>query len=184
MIVESADDHELLDVPTGQVERIVCFGAVGISAGVRSWALNSGIDIALLSRRGTYLGDLRSAAAPRRAARLRAQLQATDDTGIWLPFARAAVEAKLRKQVVLLQRFNRRDTEEVVGYTAGHITQLMGMIPQATDRDGLMGLEGTAARAYFTALSADWRDGVRKVFRELPELKWQEGNDAKAAGND
>ena len=26
--------------------------------------------------------------------------------------------------------------------------------------------------AYFAALSADWREGVRKVFRELPELKW------------
>lgn len=26
--------------------------------------------------------------------------------------------------------------------------------------------------AYFTALSADWRKGVRKVFRELPELEW------------
>ena len=26
--------------------------------------------------------------------------------------------------------------------------------------------------AYFTALSADWREGVRKVFRELPDLEW------------
>jgi putative proteasome-type protease len=26
--------------------------------------------------------------------------------------------------------------------------------------------------AYFTALSADWSEGVRKVFRELPELEW------------
>jgi putative proteasome-type protease len=25
---------------------------------------------------------------------------------------------------------------------------------------------------YFTALSADWSEGVRKVFRELPELTW------------
>ena len=26
--------------------------------------------------------------------------------------------------------------------------------------------------AYFKALSADWSEGVRKVFRELPELEW------------
>jgi len=26
--------------------------------------------------------------------------------------------------------------------------------------------------AYFTALSADWSEGVRKVFRKLPELEW------------
>jgi putative proteasome-type protease len=29
---------------------------------------------------------------------------------------------------------------------------------------------------YFTALSASWRDGVRKVFRELPDFEWSEGN--------
>ena len=26
--------------------------------------------------------------------------------------------------------------------------------------------------AFFKALSADWSEGVRRVFRELPELKW------------
>jgi putative proteasome-type protease len=26
--------------------------------------------------------------------------------------------------------------------------------------------------AYFTALSAKWSEGVRRVFRELPDLEW------------
>ena len=26
--------------------------------------------------------------------------------------------------------------------------------------------------AYFTALSDEWGDGVRQVFRDLPELRW------------
>lgn len=29
---------------------------------------------------------------------------------------------------------------------------------------------------YFTALSAAWRDGVRKVFRELPDFEWSVGD--------
>lgn len=29
--------------------------------------------------------------------------------------------------------------------------------------------------AYFSALSAEWRAGVRKVFRELPDLEWEDG---------
>ena len=29
---------------------------------------------------------------------------------------------------------------------------------------------------YFTALSAAWRDGVRKVFRELPHFEWSAGD--------
>jgi putative proteasome-type protease len=48
-------------------------------------------------------------------------------------------------------------------------------------RSILVCYDGTASRsqpgcrqryAYFTALSADWSEGVRKVFRELPELEW------------
>jgi putative proteasome-type protease len=29
---------------------------------------------------------------------------------------------------------------------------------------------------YFMALSASWRDGVRKVFRELPDFEWSDGD--------
>jgi putative proteasome-type protease len=29
---------------------------------------------------------------------------------------------------------------------------------------------------YFTALSAEWREGVRKVFRDLPDLEWSENS--------
>ena len=152
LIVESSDDTELLDVPTGQVERIVCFGAIGISAGLRSWALHDGVDIALLSRRGTYLGELRSADDSRRITRLRAQLAAQTDPQVWLPFARAAIDAKLRKQLVLLQRLTRRDTDDTVTHSAGLVDQLIGMTGEATDRDGLMGVEGAAARAYFDGL--------------------------------
>jgi CRISPR/Cas system-associated endonuclease Cas1 len=54
LVVESADDQELLDVPSGQVERLVCFGAVGVSAGFRSWALANGVDQVFLSRCGSY----------------------------------------------------------------------------------------------------------------------------------
>jgi putative proteasome-type protease len=31
--------------------------------------------------------------------------------------------------------------------------------------------------AYFTALSAEWSEGVRKVFRELPDLEWSAAKD-------
>jgi len=154
LIVESRDDEELLDIPAGHVERIVCFGAIGVSAGLRSWALNSGVDIALLSRRGTYLGELRSANDGRRIARLRAQLRACDDPTAWLPFARSVVEAKLRKQVVVLQRANRRETHEAVGTAGVYITRMTAMLGEAIERDGLMGVEGTSARAYFEALGA------------------------------
>jgi putative proteasome-type protease len=36
--------------------------------------------------------------------------------------------------------------------------------------------------AYFTALSADWSEGVRKVFRELPDLEWEVGRSSEKPG--
>ncbi len=56
VIVESPDDTELLDVPSGTVERIVCFGAAGISAGLRSWALTHEVDLVFLSAEAAISG--------------------------------------------------------------------------------------------------------------------------------
>jgi CRISPR-associated protein Cas1 len=108
LIVESPDDQELLDVPSGLVERIVCFGSVGVSAGVRSWALATGVEQVFLSRRGSYLGHARAGGHRSRVTRLRAQLALADDDPRALGFGRAVVEAKIRKQVVVLRRLARR----------------------------------------------------------------------------
>lgn len=51
LIIESPDDEPVLDVPTGHVGRIVCFGSVGVSAGVRSWAMSSDVDVVCIPPR-------------------------------------------------------------------------------------------------------------------------------------
>lgn len=161
LIVQSAQDAEMLDIPSGTVERIVCFGAVGISAGLRSWALATEVDLVFLSRRGSYLGQAWTAAGERRLGRLRAQLSAADDPARAVPFARAVVDAKVRKQMVLLQRLARRDNTEVVSPAVGQIGELLAMLPECGTRDELMGIEGAAARQYFTALGQIMPDGMR-----------------------
>lgn len=153
LVVESSDDAEVLNVPSGLVERLVCFGAIGISAGLRSWALASDVDLVFLSRRGTYLGHAWPAASGRRLARLRAQLAAAEDAQRTLAFSRAVVAAKAGKQKILLQRFARRDNHEPVLAAVRRIDHLLAMLPDCANRDETMGIEGAAAREYFVALS-------------------------------
>lgn len=153
LVIQSPDDAELLSVPSGLVERIVCFGAVGISAGLRSWALASDIDVVFLSRRGTYLGHAWPAASGHRLARLRAQMAAADDPGRVVKFARAVVAAKAGKQKILLQRFARRGNHEPVLGAVRQIDHLLAMLPDSTTRDEAMGIEGACAREYFAALA-------------------------------
>jgi CRISPR-associated protein Cas1 len=161
LIVQSAQDAEVLDIPSGTVERVVCFGAVGISAGLRSWALASEVELVFLSRRGTYLGQAWTATAGRRISRLRAQLAVADNPARALPFARAVVDAKVRKQMVLLQRLARRDNTEIISSAVGQISELLAMLPECGTRDELMGVEGAAAREYFAALGQIMPDGLR-----------------------
>jgi CRISP-associated protein Cas1 len=86
------------------------------------------------------------------SSRWRAELRAADDPALRAVFGRTVVDGKVRKQAVVLQRLARRHNAELVATTIEQLRQLLAMLPEATGRDELMGLEGAAARAYFAAL--------------------------------
>lgn len=151
LLVETAAEVEILDVPTSHVARVVCFGSVGLSAGARAWAMGNDVDVAFVSRRGGYLGQLLPASSPTRVDRLRAQLQFAAKP-LALPTAVAMVEAKIRKQMVLLQRFGRRAHAELVRDAVSQMRGLVGMLPGCTSTFEAMGMEGAAAATYFPCL--------------------------------
>lgn len=151
IIVESKDAAPILDVPSSQVGRMVCFGSIGVSAGVRTWAFSNDIGVVFASRTGNYLGTMLSQGHGSRPARLRAQL-AVADTPRALGIARAITLAKITKQQVLLERMNRRPGHEDVSDAVGQLGALLSMLPAATTAMEVMGLEGAAARFYFPCL--------------------------------
>lgn len=164
VLVESADDAELLDVPQSHVGRLVCWGSVGVSAGFRSWALAEGIETVLATRRGAFLGLISNPGAQDRADRLRAQLDVVG-TGRQLTIGRSLVEAKLRKQIVVLRRFGRRDWAEQTREATSLIQQMIVLLPDCRDSAQLMGMEGSAARAYFGCLGTMFQEDLRFMTR-------------------
>lgn len=164
LLVESKDDVGVIDVPTTQVGRIVCFGSVGLSAGARSWALANDVDIVLASRSGNYLGTMLSHGRRYRPARLRAQL-AMDESAQATAIGRAMVAGKIRKQQVVLQRANRPAQADDVRDVVGQLSELLRMVPDATNSNELMGLEGAAARFYFPCLGALMPEELRFTLR-------------------
>ncbi len=153
LVAESKNDEELLSVPVSHVARVVLLGSVGLTAGARAWALESGVTVVLASRTGSYQGSLVSHAERWRPDRLRRQLAFTDSDAA-LALARGIVEAKVTKQRVLLQRYARRDNHDEVAAAVSGLEALLRMLPDAADRAELMGLEGAAARTYFPAYGA------------------------------
>lgn len=152
VIAETADNQEVLDVPSTHVSRVVCFGSVGLSAGTRTWAMANEVDVAFVSRRGSYLGQLLPASSATRVARLRSQLSFADDLTRSLPLSRAIVDAKIRKQIVVLQRFGRRHHADQTRDAIAAMRQLLIMVPDSATSEETMGLEGAAAAAYFPCL--------------------------------
>lgn len=152
VLVESADKAGLLSVPETTVDRVVCFGSVGFSAGAREWALGSQVPVIFLSRKGSYQGQLLGADGRKRTSRLRAQLSLTPERSMAL--ARVMLRGKLTKQGVLLRHFTRDDNADRVAPATSEIGSYCAMLDAAISPDELMGLEGAAARSYFGAWEA------------------------------
>ena len=150
--VESRDDEKILDVPISLVARVICFGSVGVSAGVRAWALSRGIDVVFLSRRGSYQGQLLAGNSNTRVARLRAQIEVSGDRDRVLGFAREVIDTKIRHQITVIQRFGRRDRADDIAELVGRMRAMTSLLPASETTEEVMGLEGAAARSYFEAL--------------------------------
>lgn len=153
LLIESGAEAQLLSVPVSQVSRIVVYGSVGVSAGVRDWAMTSNIDVVFATRRGAYQGSLISATGGARVSRLRAQLAMADRPGS-LQVARAIVSAKIGHQRIVLRRYVDESTADAVAAAVSAMEGYERLLPECTTVAEVMGVEGAAAAAYFPALGS------------------------------
>lgn len=149
--VRTKNSEEVLSIPTGHISRIVTFGSVGFSAGARAWALKNEVEVVFASRTGSLQGVLRPAGSPLLVKRLRRQMDAVTSAES-LEVAKAIVDAKIRKQYVLIQRFSRRKYREEARPAVDAMKRLLTMLPDCASTNEVMGLEGAAAREYFQTL--------------------------------
>jgi CRISP-associated protein Cas1 len=152
VVVDAPDGESLLSVPASAVGRVVCFGAVWVSTGFRSWALTHDVETMFCTLPGRYLGTLGPPGSGTRVRRVRAQLLAASDPDVSLGFSRAVAEAKIRKQAVLLHRMAGPENHDVVRGPAERVRSALDGIAGCPDKETLRGIEGAAARSYFEAL--------------------------------
>ena len=154
VIVEAPGSLPATSVPKNSVTRIVLSGNVGLSAGARSWAMRSGIDVVCLSRRGSYQGALIGANRGAHASRLLAQVALTGDHERRVRLAASLIGAKIRGQIHVLTRIARRDETVHVADTTAHMHAWRRSLAGARTLDEVMGIEGACSNAYFDALPA------------------------------
>ena len=154
VLVDAPGSLPSTSLPKNSVTRIVLSGNVGLSAGARSWAMRSGVDVVCLSRRGSYQGALIGANRGAHASRLLAQVALTGDRERRVRLAASLIGAKIRGQIHVLTRIARRDQAVHVADTTAHMHAWRRSLASARTLDEVMGIEGACSNAYFDALSA------------------------------
>ena len=174
VLVDAPGSLPATSVPKNSVTRIVLSGNVGLSAGARSWAMRSGVDVVCLARRGSYQGTLIGSNRGAHASRLLVQVALVGDRERRVCLAASLIGAKIRGQIHVLTRIARRDEAVHVADTTAHMHAWRRSLAGARTLDEVMGIEGACSNAYFDALAgcvpADFTfDGrSRRPPRDLP----------------
>jgi len=154
VLVDAPGSLPATSIPNNSVTRIVLSGNVGLSAGARSWAMRSGVDVVCLSRRGFYHGTLIGANRGAHASRHLAQVAVTGDHERRVRLSAILIGAKIRGQIHVLTRIARRDQAVHVADTTAHMHARRHSLAGARTLDEIMGIEGACSNAYFDALAA------------------------------
>ena len=146
------DDEVVLDLPYHKLETVLLFGNIQVTTQAMAELLEKGVNLSLFSRNGIFRGSL---SPPRgRNVELRlAQFEHYRDSARALALARAMVEAKIANGLTVLERY--REHNEVSGEFEQRRGEVEAALPGAAKAEtiaALDGVEGAAARAYFTAV--------------------------------
>ena len=153
ILIDAPGSLPSTSLPKNSVTRVVLSGNVGLSAGARSWAMRSGVEVVCLSRRGSYQGALIGANRGAHTSRLLAQVALVGDHERRVRLAASLIGAKIRGQIHVLTRIARRDEAVHVADTTAHIHAWRRSPAGARTLDEIMGIEGACSNAYFDALA-------------------------------
>lgn len=156
-----------LRVPLHHLSAVVCFGHVNLSAPLMHRLADSGIALVLLDDNGRFKARLEGAVGGNVLLR-QAQFQRIADPAFTLDMARACVAGKIKNARQVLLRGAREaksdDETKALARLADDLAASLRALPAASHLDALRGLEGEAARQYFSGLNLLVRPDQRAAF--------------------
>lgn len=157
-----------LRVPLHHIGSVVCFGNVMLSTPLMHRLAEEGIGLVMLDGNGRFKARLEGPVSGNVLLRV-AQHQKARDTAFALNNARNCVAGKVRNTRHVLLRGAREtkieDEKQQLGRAADDLAATLRALPSADNLDMLRGLEGEAARQYFSALNLIVRHEKREQFR-------------------
>ncbi len=156
-----------LRVPLHHLTAVVCFGHVGLSAPLMHRLADEGIALVLLDSHGSFKARLEGAVSGNVLLR-QAQFARGADAAFTLDIARSFVAGKIKNTRQVLQRGAREAKSEaeaaVLTRRADDLAASLRALPEAAALDAVRGVEGEAARQYFSGLPLLVRADLREHF--------------------
>ncbi len=156
-----------LRVPLHHLTAVVCFGHINLSAPLMHRLADEGIALVLLNDNGRFKARLEGAVSGNVLLR-QAQFQRSSDSVFALNMARACVAGKIKNTRQVLQRGAREakseDEAKTLTRLADDLAASLRALPEASNLDSLRGVEGEAARQYFSGLNLLVRPDQREAF--------------------
>lgn len=147
-------------VPLHLLGGIVCFGAVGVSPALIGRCAELGVRISLMGRNGRFLARIEGPVSGNVLLR-RSQYRTTDDPGATATLAQNMVAGKILNQRTALQRTLRDHGSRMSPTVRDRLEDTARRLKDAARRamrvasvDALRGVEGEAARLYYSTLGA------------------------------
>ncbi len=144
--------RRLIEVEPHRLEMIGLVGRVHMTAAVTRLCLERGIAVAWFTRNGNFLGRLVPELSRTADLRLR-QLRMADDMAMATDLGRTFIDGKLRNAAAMISVIrSNRPGEKQFAQAISRLRQAQTALQQAKTRDTIMGVEGEAARQYFSVL--------------------------------
>ncbi len=162
-------EHETrLRVPLHHLGAVVCFGNIRISLPLMHRLADAGITLVLLDDRGRFKARLEGAVSGNVLLR-RAQHQRSMDEGFTVEVARHCIAGKIRncRQVLLRGARESKSDKDATALSrvADDLAAALRTLPETISLDALRGVEGEAARQYFSGLNRLVRPDARSAFQ-------------------
>lgn len=150
------DDEVRFRIPIHNLEGIVTFGYTGASPALMYLCASRGVALSFLSRSGRLLAKVASPVQGNVLLRKR-QYELSDEPQITLELARSFVWGKLLNSRTNLRRFLRdhkeREGIQAIDQAARTLTSQIDKLFNVDSLDVLRGIEGEAARTYYSVFN-------------------------------
>ena len=132
-----------------ETDRLIFLSGVDISSSALKLIMRHKIDTVFLNRNGLFNAKLEFEHGKNVFTR-RDQFRVLENEYLQIPIVTGIVEGKLKNQLALMQKINRKTEQNTIESTINEMQKLINKIPVTKSIETLRGIEGVAAKYYFS----------------------------------